>query len=146
MIRAIAMAAAAFSILACVPAAPRAPEVAPANTVVFARFGEEVRPGGVRVQPLRIVEDSRCPQSVQCVHAGTVRIAVRVVEGGAARETVLTLREPEPVGGGRVLRLVGVCPHAPAPGRPLATGAYRFQLTVDRDGEPVAPHPMCTPT
>jgi hypothetical protein len=82
---------------------------------------------------------------VQCIQAGTVRLAVRLGTGRDARETVLRLRAAEPLGGGRVLWLVGVCPLPPEPGRPLTAGSYRFQLAAGRTGEEVPPHPMCAP-
>jgi hypothetical protein len=143
ILRPIAAAAAAVTLVACVPASPTAPEDGPAQDSHFARFGEEVRPGGVVVRPLRLVEDSRCPQGVQCVQAGTVRIAVRIGAGGSAREAVLRLRDAEALGGGRVLWLVGACPLAPPPGRPIAAGDYRFQLAVGREGASAPPPPIC---
>lgn len=127
----------------CVPADERVSAPAQPAWATFARLGEEVRVGGVRVRPLRVVEDSRCPLSVQCVQAGTVRLAVRLGTGGAARETVLRLREPEPLGGGRILWLVGACPFPRDAGPPLEAAAYRFQLAAGRAGEPVPPTPLC---
>lgn len=43
------------------------------------------------VTPLEVVEDSRCPRSVQCIQAGTVRVRVRVTSGIGTSEQVIAL-------------------------------------------------------
>lgn len=43
------------------------------------------------VTPLEVVEDSRCPRSVQCIQAGTVRVRVRVTSGLGTSEQVIAL-------------------------------------------------------
>lgn len=99
--------------------------------------------GGVAVTPLRVEEDSRCPAEVQCVQAGTVRLAVRVEEGGAGRETVLTLGQPMGLIDGRTLRLAAVCPYPRHPGA-IVRADYRFTLVLGSEGtEPM--EPACTP-
>jgi hypothetical protein len=44
-----------------------------------AHFGQEVTGNGVRITPLSLLEDSRCPSGVQCIQAGTVRIRATLV-------------------------------------------------------------------
>lgn len=41
--------------------------------------------GGLRVRPLEVLEDSRCPQNARCVWAGRLRLRVNV-EGVGDRE------------------------------------------------------------
>jgi hypothetical protein len=96
--------------------------------LVYARLGESVRLGGVRVTPLRVLEDSRCPTDASCVWAGRVRIAVRI--GSSAHE--LTLGQPLPMLGG-VLQLTNVLP-ARKRDRTIAPRAYRFGFRFDRTG------------
>ena len=57
-----------------------------AEGVVAAGIGETADLGsGLRVRPLEVLEDSRCPQNARCVWAG--RLIVRVaVEGVGERE------------------------------------------------------------
>lgn len=74
---------------------------------VTARLGEEVQVGDLRVRPLQVLEDSRCPTDVDCVWAGRIRVKVAV---GGAGEPVMELDRPVTVSGGRTLRLVGVAP------------------------------------
>lgn len=44
--------------------------------------------GGLRVRPLQVLEDSRCPQNARCVWAGRLRVRVNV-EGVGEREVTL---------------------------------------------------------
>lgn len=46
--------------------------------VARAQIGESVARNGVQIMPLAVVEDSRCPQGVACIQAGTVRITAEV--------------------------------------------------------------------
>jgi hypothetical protein len=73
---------------------------------VTAHLNEEVRIGDLRVRPLEVVEDSRCPPDVTCVWAG--RIRVRVAVSGAG-EPVMEIGRPVTVGRQR-LTLVGAAP------------------------------------
>ena len=45
---------------------------------ITARLNEEVQIGDLRVKPLAVLEDSRCPVDVACVWAGRVRLRVQV--------------------------------------------------------------------
>jgi hypothetical protein len=57
--------------------------------VVAAAIGETADLGdGLRVRPLEVVEDSRCPQNARCVWAGRLRLRVNV-EGVGEREVIL---------------------------------------------------------
>lgn len=44
--------------------------------------------GGLRVRPLEVLEDSRCPQNARCIWAGRLRVRVNV-EGVGEREAIL---------------------------------------------------------
>lgn len=43
---------------------------------------------GLRVRPLEVLEDSRCPQNARCVWAGRLRVRV-AVDGVGEREAIL---------------------------------------------------------
>jgi hypothetical protein len=64
-------------------AALRAPGVVAAGVGETADLGN-----GLRVRPLEVVEDSRCPQNARCVWAGRLRLRVNV-EGAGEREVIL---------------------------------------------------------
>jgi hypothetical protein len=74
---------------------------------VTAHLNEEVRIGDVRVKPLEVVEDSRCPPDAACVWAGRLRL--RVAINGAAAQ-VMEMNQPVVVAGGQHLTLVGALP------------------------------------
>jgi hypothetical protein len=99
--------------------------------VAVARLGGTARLGDIRVRPIAVIEDSRCPRDVTCVWAGRLRLkaAISAVPG----EAELTLGEPFALPGGGRLTLVAAAPepwHAPPPG--VETGpAMRFAFRRD---------------
>jgi len=141
----LAAACLAFAACASAPAGGGSAAAAPAAGASLVRIGEEVRLGGLSVRALRLVEDSRCPAGVQCIHAGTVRLAVRLTQGGTAREAVLRLGEPEPLGAGRFLRLSAACPAPAAPGTRPPPGAYRFLVAAGTNLAETPPDHPCGP-
>src|SRR5215213_4964441 len=82
---------------------------------------------GLTVRPLAVLEDSRCPASVQCVWAGRVRISADV-SGAGTRE--LTVGEGLTVSGG-TLTLVHVRPSKRTP-EEIAPREYEFTFTFQR--------------
>ena len=67
-----------------------------------AAIGETVRVGALAATPRRLVEDSRCPLSVQCVQAGRVVVSTRITGPGGTETVPLVLGEPYPVQGATV--------------------------------------------
>ena len=67
-----------------------------------AAIGETVRVGALTATPRRVVEDSRCPLSVQCVQAGRVVVSTRITGPGGTETVPLVLGEPYPVQGATV--------------------------------------------
>ncbi|HYJ30983.1 MAG TPA: hypothetical protein VEW25_11650 [Allosphingosinicella sp.] len=131
----------ALSLAGCATASGPEPSAASATL----RLGETARIGGLAVRALRVEEDSRCPSNVQCIQAGTVRLAVALGAARAGgRETVLRLDEPVEVEPRRWLRLAAVCPYPRAPG-PTAPSAYRFLLAAATGGPPPPPDFACPP-
>ncbi len=89
-----------------------------------ARFGQTARVGDLRVTPLRLLEDSRCPQGVQCVWAGQVRIGVSVSSGSRVDFYELTQSKPVTVSRGQLV-LAEVTPPRLAD-RSIRLQDYRF--------------------
>ena len=77
---------------------------------------------GLRVRPLEVLEDSRCPQNARCVWAGRLRLRVNV-EGVGDREIIADEAAVETPRGN--FQLVAV---SPGPWTDLPQGAvpYRF--------------------
>ena len=95
-----------------------------------AGFGQLTAANGVQVRPLKLLEDSRCPATVQCVWAGQVRIRAQVTDQAGRKVREMTLGAPIPVSGG-TLTLVDVQPPKLAPGT-IGPGRYRFAFRFDR--------------
>lgn len=102
-----------------------------------ARIGQEISVLGVRITPLKVLEDSRCPIDVQCIQAGTVRLQTRLVSGlGTAQQEfklgqVITTEAEE-------VTLVQVLP-APKAGVKIAEGDYVFTFKVTKRTNTIAP-------
>jgi hypothetical protein len=128
-----------LSLLALAIGACAAPSPSPAGRSedghATVALGKQARFGSLLTVPLRIEEDSRCPTGVQCIQAGTVRIAVRISGGGARSENILTLGKPLELAGAGWLSLAAVCPYPAHPGR-IERASYRFTLAFRRDGPP----------
>lgn len=92
-----------------------------------ARLGHWVQLApGVAVEPLRVIEDSRCPQDVTCVWAGRFVLAARVRDHGRVQSVKLTLGVPQKIGRGRVT-LDQVTPERA--GKRINGQQYRFGLS-----------------
>lgn len=88
------------------------------------RLGEIAAVDGPRVRPDRVIEDSRCPADVQCIHAGRLIVRATVFGGGWSKQIDLTLGIPVPVADG-TLALVDATP-VPIDGKTAAPSAARF--------------------
>lgn len=84
-------------------------EKAPQDGISRARLGEKVFVDGPYVTPVALLEDSRCPEKVQCVWAGRVRIKAKIHLGSGVQEHELTLGTPIHVADGNI-ELVEVTP------------------------------------
>lgn len=115
----------ALALAACVT-------VSPGQASPTAGFGQVAIVDGIRVRPLSVIEDSRCPASVQCVWAGQVRLLVEIDApgGGEQQRRELTMGQPVSLYGGR-LTLSGVQPPKGIPGA-IEDQRYRFTFRFER--------------
>ncbi len=85
---------------------------------------------GIAVTPLEILEDSRCPEDVMCVQAGTLRLKVAVqLNGGAVQEMEVSLGMPSTLADGRALVLQKVLPQSFSTVF-IQAEEYRFEFAV----------------
>lgn len=98
-----------------------------------ARLGHVAELGGVIAQPVEVVEDSRCPEDVDCLAPGRVRVRITYLNPKSPDDTELELvvGEPRRVAGG-VIRIEAVRP-ARRLNQRIEMGEYRFDFRFDAD-------------
>lgn len=92
-------------------------------------IGQTFRVNGLRITPIKVIEDSRCPMNARCIWAGTVRITARIREGHHVQMRELELSKPFLIRG-RALTLSDVTPSRVA-GGPVRKLRYRFSFTFE---------------
>ena len=92
-------------------------------------IGQTFRVNDLKVTPIRVIEDSRCPMNARCIWAGTVRITARIREGHQLQTRELELGKPFMIRG-RALTLSDVAPPRVA-GGPVRKLRYRFAFTFE---------------
>ncbi len=71
---------------------------ASATAAFGTRLGESSKLGSRTITPIAILEDSRCPSGAQCIHAGTVRLQVKVQRAAQAKVAASGLRSRADIG------------------------------------------------
>lgn len=74
------------------------------------RMGERIKLADLRITPLKIIEDSRCPRDVQCVWAGRLVLSAKVELDGKSRDMNLELGQGIALEDARSLTLSSVEP------------------------------------
>ena len=88
-------------------------------------IGQRAYADGPLIQPVAVIEDSRCPVGVACVWAGRVRVKMLWLRpNGDAQPFEVVLGEPTPLADGTIT-LESVHPEK-RPDRPIKAGDYRF--------------------
>lgn len=64
-----------------------------AKAQVEVKLGVAVSPFGESVKPIELIEDSRCPEDVTCIQAGTVRVRVELASAMGTSTHVFALGE-----------------------------------------------------
>jgi hypothetical protein len=117
-------AATAFAALALTGCAT----VPPAATGPTAGLGQVAVVDGIRIRPIEVVEDSRCPALVRCVWAGRLVVRARMNGPGWTQIRDFELGVPQAVDYVRVT-LISAEPQKAAPGE-IDSRAYRFTFAV----------------
>lgn len=104
----------------------------PANgpLTLEARIGQEVSGLGVRIVPVELLEDSRCPVDVVCIQAGTVRMRARLISGLGEANQEFKLNQPITTETEEVT-LIQVMPQ-PLAGVETKDSAYVFRFEVSK--------------
>ena len=89
-------------------------------------LGESVWQGDTILTPLSVIEDSRCPRDVRCIHAGKLVVSTRITATHWQQTAPMVLGEPYTVMN-RSYVLKGATPGQVA-GQAIPPGAYRFSF------------------
>ncbi len=100
----------------------------PASAGPTAAIGQVAMVDNVRIRPIELVEDSRCPATVQCVWAGRVVVRARMTGDGWTQIRDFELGVPQAVDRYRIA-LIQAEPQKAAPG-PIDPRAYRFTFAL----------------
>ena len=98
---------------------------------IDAKLGQTVRFGSMKVTPLKVLEDSRCPMEARCIWAGRVTLRVRINFGGSDQFGEVSTDKPFQVRAG-TLELQSVMPPRSTQ-RTLIPSDYRFTLKFNGD-------------
>jgi hypothetical protein len=85
---------------------------------------------GVRITPLEVMEDSRCPIDVVCIWAGQVVVRARLESGLGTALQLFTSNTPITTEA-ETVELIATQP-APTSGEKIAPGDYVFTFTVKK--------------
>ena len=93
-------------------------------------------PGGFSLRPTSVLEDSRCPQGVQCIQAGTVRVSARTRSGSDTSAHEFKLGSTVSVSGTKVT-LLSVEPQKQKD-KTIQNSDYRLTFRVEQAPAPAA--------
>lgn len=109
------------------PAQPYRPTVFSGEAT--ARLGQTVAIGDVRLTPLEVVEDSRCPAEVMCVHAGFFRVRTEIRTARESRTEIVEWNRGLALEDARSLRITRISPER-SQASPSGPGSYRLTYTL----------------
>jgi hypothetical protein len=90
---------AAFAVSACATTSVQTP-LADASNVAL---GQKAYADGPIIQPVEVIEDSRCPMNARCVWAGRVRVKMLWIRGNGDNQPFeVTLGEATPIADGSI--------------------------------------------
>ena len=93
------------------------------------KLNTAIRVGDISFEPIAILEDSRCPNDVVCIQAGTVRIQARITQSGETKEIEMKLNTAIMVGNISIT-LTEVSP-SPISTKPISENDYIFTFVID---------------
>lgn len=106
------------------------PSPAATSGTVTTYMGGSATTLNITINPKELVSDSRCPQDVQCIWAGTVEVRTIISSHVAHGEHVLTLGKPQ-VFGDYTVTLTKVTPDKKA-AEEIPISSYRFTYLVKK--------------
>ena len=124
---ALSVATAALALSACATTTSQTPLPEAKNIAL----GQQAYVDGPIIQPVEVLEDSRCPTNVICVWAGRVRVKMLWIRsGGRQQEFEVTLGQRTQLADGSIL-LERVTPERTGATKAIKRADYRFDFRFD---------------
>jgi hypothetical protein len=98
------------------------------ETLLLTKIDQSVSGLNVKITPLQVLEDSRCPHDVQCIQAGTVRVRVQLTSGLGTSMQTFTLNKSITTEA-EIITLVSVDPQKESTVT-ITPGEYRFVFKI----------------
>ena len=90
---------AALGLSACATTSARSPLTDASNVAL----GQQAYADGPIIQPVAVLEDSRCPMNARCIWAGRVRVKMMWIRGNGEKQPFeITLGESTPIADGSI--------------------------------------------
>lgn len=102
------------------------PNSAPTNSYI--RLGQKTLINGIYVTPVKVSYDSRCPQDMQCIQAGSVDLGVLLESGSLSQNLIITSGKTYTFAK-KQITLTSVLP-ARISTKKITEAEYRFLFTV----------------
>jgi hypothetical protein len=100
----------------------------PVTTSYTTSIGQVAGSAFLNITPFEIVEESRCPIDVLCIHAGTVRVKAHVFHSGTTTDEIFGLNNPVTIASTSI-NLVQVLP-LPQSKVKITPASYRFTFEI----------------
>lgn len=102
----------------------------PSSVYLQTRIDQGATGLDVKVVPLQVMEDSRCPTDVQCIQAGTVRVRALLTSGLGTAAQIFALNTPITTEA-EIITLVDVTP-VKVSTQSISSSEYRFTFKVEK--------------
>ena len=112
---------------------PQDEQVLEATTSIKTKIGEGAGAHSVTVLPLRVVEDSRCPEGAECIWTGTVKLEAQLTSGLGTSTMEFELGKPTTTES-ELVTLIAVAP-VPQVGQEIAEHEYDFYFSIEKRSE-----------
>jgi hypothetical protein len=98
---------------------------------IEAMIDQEASTLGVKIVPLEVLEDSRCPIDVECIQAGTVRVRTLLTSGLGTAQQIFELGQAITTEA-EMVTLIGVSPQPNSTEPAIEPDDYRFTFEVEK--------------
>jgi len=96
-------------------------------------IGEEEKMNGITVSLIDVLEDSRCPQDVECVQAGQVRVQIEIKTSSDSRTFILSNTGEGVAFGDYFVEIISVSPEKKTEGQEISREEYSILFGVSQD-------------